>query len=206
MAVVAVVAHHEQGMGRHRDRAEGVAGLDPARDGLRIKMHGLGIAKRLAIDIDQLVDALHRIPWNSDHPLDKILVRILGKFEDDHLPALRFTDRQPDATGQGVLDPISELVHQDMVADQQGGNHGTRGNLKGLHHKGADKQGKEQGDTDGLRVFAENGFRVDLNRLGVQRKAPPLMMKIVSRIPESTTKHKALLPLKAPPTMRRHGP
>ena len=42
-----------------------------------------------------------------------------------------------------------------MIADQQRVLHGSRGNFKGLHHKGADKQRQDDGDNDRFEIFTQ---------------------------------------------------
>ena len=49
-----------------------------------------------------------------------------------------------------------------MISDQKGWLHGTRGNLKCLYDKGADKEGKDNGDEDRLSIFPKDVlFRPD---------------------------------------------
>ena len=56
---------------------------------------------------------------------------------------------------KGILTP---LVHKEMVADQQGGDHRLGWNLEGFDYEGAEYQGEENRQTDRLSVLAQSAF------------------------------------------------
>src|SRR5580693_1292914 len=54
---------------------------------------------------------------------------------------------------------VAQLVHQQVVSDQQGVFHGLRGNLKSLHHEHNDKHGDDDGGQQRLQGTGPLGSR-----------------------------------------------
>ena len=121
----------------------------------------MGVGDRRPVDMQLFVDDLNRVPFHGRDALDEILVAVVRINEDNDIPLLRFLERQQIPGGKGNLDPEKEFVHQNMVADLQGGFHGPGGNLKRLDNKGADQHRQRQGDKDRLRIFPNRGFFLD---------------------------------------------
>ena len=63
---------------------------------------------------------------------------------------------------KGDAEAVDETVDQDVVADEKGGLHRAGRNLKGLDEERPDEEREDNGDREGMRIFAENlhpGFR-----------------------------------------------
>ena len=101
--------------------------------------HRLGF-DGLAIHGEALVQVGHLIAGHAHHPLDVVQAGLRRIAKDHDIATRRLVafndlgvdDRQPDAIG--------ELVHQNQVAHQQGGNHGTGRDLEGLEKERAQKE------------------------------------------------------------------
>ena len=82
-------------------------------------------------------DGLAREP---DDPLDQVghgrpaAVLVRRPAEDD------------DVAPVDAVEVVAQLVHQNAVADLEGGLHGARRDVEGLHDEGAQEQGGGQGD------------------------------------------------------------
>jgi len=121
----------------------------------------VGVVDGLAVDEELLVPDLHRVAPHRDDPLDEVLRFVLGVDEDGDVAAPGLADGDDRVAQVGELDPVAELVHQDVIADLEGRLHGARGDLEGLDDKGADEGGDQDGDDDRLGVLPDlRGFRV----------------------------------------------
>ena len=94
LRVVAVVAHHEVLVRRHRDRSVSLAHVERGhfvelRVGRRRlqEMH-VRLVERLAVDVDLLLAHFDRLARQPDDALDEVALRLLGILEDDDVAAL----------------------------------------------------------------------------------------------------------------------
>src|SRR5262245_26251494 len=164
VAAVAVVAHDKDMVLGYGFGTEFVAAAGAPRLGIVAGEVRMRIVHRLAVDIDLLRPYFDRITRHGDHPLDKVLRLVLGKYEHHHVTAIRpgvidqifFQERQADAVG--------ELVDQDMVTDLQRRNHRSGGNLERLDDKGPDEQRQDQRHDDRFGVLAESRFALHRSR------------------------------------------
>ena len=108
------------------------------------------------------------VPGNPYNPLDKILGGILRIFKNNDIVPLGIYHGDPGSPAQGVFHAIAKFVDQDVIADHQGGNHRTGGDLESLHHKGSDKKCEQQGDHNCLDIFSHHGFFHDLAGIFLQ--------------------------------------
>src|SRR5690606_35488691 len=102
-----------------------------------------GLFHRLAIDKQLIVEHLNVVIGEPHHPLDKIAVVIGGEKHHD-IPPLGLVHFENFGLGHGQTQAVSVFVDENEITDLQGGHHGCRGNLKGLHHEGAQHQHQQQ--------------------------------------------------------------
>ena len=119
-------------------------------------MDSIGIIKGLAIDNYLLVDDLDPVSRNTDNPFYIIKFRVSGILEDNNIISGRFFDWYDDTAGEGISDAIDEFVDEDMIADQQGRDHGAGGYFEGLNHKCPDEEGKQQGNDNGFNILSKD--------------------------------------------------
>ena len=114
---------------------------------------------RHAIEEETLVPYLHHVPGEPDDSLDVVLFRLLRILEDDDVVAADVAD------GEEFLFPLEGggsvhmLVHHDVVADEQRGNHGAGGNLGLLEHVRTSEQHEDDAGDDCLEIVADDPFR-----------------------------------------------
>jgi len=153
-AVIPIITHHEQRIFRHNYWPE----IIPRRRGvyIRIKMDTIGILQGLAVDNYLFVDNFNPVAFYTDNPFDIIKFRVSGVLEDNNIISDRLLDWNKNAAGKGIPDAIDEFVYQDMIADQKARNHGAGWYFEGLNHKCPDKEGKQQGNDNGLNILSKN--------------------------------------------------
>src|SRR5207249_3482254 len=99
-----------------------------------------------------------RVALDADHPLDEVLVLVLGVDEHDDVSAPGLADRHD--LGAEVREPnaVYEFVHQDVITDQERGDHRTRRDLERLYHEAADEEREQERDGKRFAVFAYDGL------------------------------------------------
>ncbi len=107
------------------------------------------------VDARTAVDGFDPVAGDADDTFDEVLLGLLGELEDDDGAARRWKPREQAAVGERDHRSVRELVHEDVVAHFQRGNHRTAGDLERLDHECAQQQGDDDGDEDGLAVFAQ---------------------------------------------------
>ena len=88
------------------------------------------------------------IPGHSYHAFHKMLPGVNGIVKNDHVAAPDLLVRHHPIANAST---VAELVHQQVVADQQRVFHRLGRNLEGLHGKGDDEHGNHHGCQKGLR-------------------------------------------------------
>ena len=124
----------------------------------RSGMNRVGLDKGLAVDVDLLVPNLDRVSGQADHPLDKVFVFILGKHENDNVPALWAGNGDKNDIKIGDMHPIDKLVDQDVIADLKRGDHRPGRNFKCLHDEGPYHQGQENRNDKGFPILPKGRF------------------------------------------------
>src|SRR5215467_2428070 len=168
--LIAVVSHHEIRPFRNRHRAKVVARIDGAIDDSGVDALGEGlVVERPPIDEHDLALNLDAVPWCANNALDEIFFLVLRKPEDDDVATQRLAELDERVGGVAIdrrkrhlkfavarpLNAIRELAHEDMIADQESGDHGTRRNLERLDDEHADGKRQEHGDHDRFCIFPE---------------------------------------------------
>ena len=127
-----------------------------------------GLVQLAAVDVDGLAAKLQRLAWQADDALDEVPVRLDGIFEHDDVTASDGADRQNRPFERRRRGTEDELVHQQVIANQQVLLHRSGRDLEGLHDEGADEQRKDHRDDDRLEVLAQRR----LPEIGHQPSAP----------------------------------
>ncbi len=159
LGVVAIIAHHEEVAGRNRHRA--VRHLHVARRELvgvrragRLEEVHVRFVEHRAVDVDALVAQLEGLAGQADDALDEVALRVLGVLEDHDLSAPHVGDGQQGPLERGGRRREHELVHQQVIADEQVVLHRSRRDLEGLHDPRAHEQRQDHGHHDRLEVLA----------------------------------------------------
>ena len=108
-------------------------------------MIGVRLVKRLAVEEERLVLQVEMVAGNAHGAFHEGLRDIHGVTEDDDVAALDLVVRQQvtrDRTGGRV----GKLVHQQVIADQQGIFHGAGRDDESLHQGSGAEQEQDDGD------------------------------------------------------------
>src|SRR5262252_1818595 len=100
----------------------------------------------LVVHVQLTVSHLQRVAGNADEPLHEVLAWIERPLENDHVAALRMTDRRKVLAGKRDLRPVHHLVDEKEVAYEQRLLHAAARDLERLDEKRPDEQ--EQDDRD----------------------------------------------------------
>jgi hypothetical protein len=91
------------------------------------------------------------------------------KLEDDHVATLGFVPMEPPVRRKGDVQAVADLVHEEAVADLEGGDHRATRDREGLEDEAPDQQGEHDRPADGLYVLSQPslsvGAQVTLQRL-----------------------------------------
>ena len=116
-------------------------------------------------DLDQVPgdtdDPLHEaVPQEIRIPVRRVDLPVLPRhLEDDHIRAPRLAKAREPPIGEGNLRTVQELVHEEVITDEQGGKHRLRRDAEWLDHQGADSQGDQHRDADRRQLIANRGRR-----------------------------------------------
>lgn len=157
MRIVAVVTHDKKRVCRHCDRPEVVAEVQGfgVNDGiLECRMR---VGHRFLVDEELFVPDFHHVACHRDDPFDVVEFWIFGVLKNNDITRSRVCARNQGLSGEGQFDAVRKLAHQNIVANLQGWQHGTAGDLEGLNNKGADEQHCKKGYAKRLEVFAKGG-------------------------------------------------
>ena len=171
-AVVAVVAHHEVLAGGNGHGAEGALGGDALQghDGVGVAGElfggekgvvmlgageaagnfrgGGGIIHGLAVDEKVVVAQFHGVAGQADDAFDEAGA-VLGRIKDRDVAALGVGPLGEVEGGEGDFEVVGEFVHEDAVADEDGGFHGTGGDVVPIREGGADGEEDDSEDEEG---------------------------------------------------------
>jgi hypothetical protein len=124
----------------------------------------VGLVEGRAVDQHLLVAQLQRVAGQPDDPLDEVAIRLLGVLEDDDVTPADRVDRQQRPFGRAEGRREDELVHQQVIADEQVVLHRAGGDLEGLDDEGADEQRQDDRHADRFEVFARRRLAVRCHR------------------------------------------
>ncbi len=119
-------------------------------------MSAIGVLHGLVVNVNFFVADLDFIARHGNDPFYKIFLGVFRKFEYHDIPLSGVLDRDKGEVQKWNLHPVNKFIYQDMIPNQKGRLHGTRGNFKRLYDKGADKKGKDDGDEDRLSIFPQD--------------------------------------------------
>src|SRR4029077_9773327 len=140
VAPIPVVTHNEEMIFRHLRRAVVV----PAGGQNILRIVPLEMCMRvlhlLAVDVYFFTPHFYRISGDADNPLDKILRTILWENKHNHIAPLDLPEIHKIMAPNRNTYPIGQLVHQDMIADLESGNHRAGRYLESLNDKSAYEQ------------------------------------------------------------------
>ncbi len=125
---------------------------------MRVCMNAMVMIEKRVVHVNLFVTHLNNISFNADDPLDKILAGVLGKFKDDDISAFWFCYRNNRGLQKWNLDTVNKFIDQNVVPDQKGLLHGTRGDFKRLNDKRTDKQGQKDGHKDRFNIFPKTAL------------------------------------------------
>src|ERR1700731_3674489 len=83
-----------------------------------------------------------------------MLVVGIGIFENDNVAAFELTIRQ-NLLVPGTGSAENEFVYEQVIADQQGAFHGSRGDLESLNDKACAEQGPDYRHEERLQIFGD---------------------------------------------------
>src|SRR5271157_1220187 len=125
MAVVSVIAHHEQMPLRNRHGIHVVSRIHVTRhNNITVKV-SVRIRDFLAVQDNLLVANLYRIPSDSHYSLDEILGPIFREDEYNHISPSGLNDLRPSLVGKRNANAIKKLVYENVVPNEKGGFHGA---------------------------------------------------------------------------------
>lgn len=135
MAVVPVISHDKERILRYHDGTEIVSGLNVSGEKSLIQVNGIVDLKEFTIDENLFVDNFNAVACHAHNPLNEIFFWIYWIFENDDVFTFGLANGNPGGAGEGIFYSVSELVNQEVVTDQQGGNHGSGWNFKRLDNE-----------------------------------------------------------------------
>ncbi len=117
----------------------------------------IGFGNQFTVDVEIIAFHLDGIARQTNYPFDVVDAGILGKAKDHDvsrlhriaLGQLRMNQRQAQAPGK--------FIYQQKIADADGGQHGTRGYLKGLKKKGANQKHHQQYRKETTGIVDKHG-------------------------------------------------
>ncbi|CAE7262685.1 mscS [Symbiodinium necroappetens] len=188
-----VVAHDDDVPLRHGELGERGVACDRGRDGDRVRRGADGLVEveqvEVAADLldvfgglpgrrerdggavedEAVVDHRDGVARDGDHALDEARP-VLGRGARDDLARRRRVPAGDPRVREGHAQAVGELVHRDAVADEDGGLHGSGGDVVPVRDGAADRGEHGDGDEEGDDPVAE-----ELSPLGFTRGDPPML-------------------------------
>ena len=154
VTLIAIIAHDEEAVLRNLNRSHVVTGTYIRGQDLGVDMLHIGFLQKLIIDEDFLVFYANHIARDADDSFDEVFGGIQWVTKYDDVATLWFSKMSNFFVPKGDLDAVDELVHQNMVANEQSGLHGTGRDLERLNNKTANEQSQENRNDDRFSVFS----------------------------------------------------
>src|SRR6266542_6090594 len=155
VGVITIVSEGEIGLRRHTERGDLVAPTQPLRElrlvmpDARVRMERARLVLAPAVDEDGLVADFHRVRGKRHGPLDEIPPRVFRELEHDDIAAAYRAAGEKSFESRQRERREDELVHDDVVSDEDGLLHrGTR-NDEGLQQKRAHEKGEHDRHENG---------------------------------------------------------
>ena len=79
----------------------------------------LAIVNCLAVHIERFAARLHRVACNSDNAFNEMVLPVVRRDEDEHIPARRFVEIEHLDVHPRNLYPVDKLTHQNLISDKQ---------------------------------------------------------------------------------------
>lgn len=131
-----------------------------------------------SVDIDGLVDDFDGVAFEADDSLDIVFVfgerfglhaagirhrEICGGFfarecEDDDIAAFRAREACDIFVDEGQSDAVAELRDEELIAFEERGNHGSRGDLEWLDEERSEDERDRERDEQAFDDFLEARF------------------------------------------------
>src|SRR5690348_7404905 len=105
-----------------------------------LSMQNVRLVQHTTISNQSSVAHLQRVARQPNEPLHKILRRVLGPLENDHVTVLWLAELWQPSVGEGDLGTVGELVHEQEIADEQRALHAPARDLERLDEKGAKEE------------------------------------------------------------------
>src|SRR5258708_5679088 len=106
------------------------------------------------MDEKYVVDRFNAVAGHADDPLDEPALVRRGK-EDDNLAAPGIVPLRQMPGGEGHLQVVGQLVHENAVALHNGGLHGAGGHIVPIRDGGADGEHDDEHDEERLGFVAQ---------------------------------------------------
>src|SRR5262249_60920931 len=126
------------------------------------------LVERFAVDVDLLVLLLQPLPWQSDDALDQVALGLDRRLEHDDVTASNCADRHQRALQTRRSRREHELVHEQMIADEQVVLHRAGRNLERLQDERPDEEREDYRDEDRFEILA-NRRLLEIFRHGRRR-------------------------------------
>src|SRR5712691_8829166 len=124
LGVVPIVAHNEVRALRHHER------IAPVQIAAMARGHGrdgagpdVGLVDEAAVEYDPVVLHLHGVAPDPDDALDEVTALVVRVLEHDDVAVVRLPQPGQVHVRERQLCAVEELVHEDVVADQQRVHH-----------------------------------------------------------------------------------
>ena len=108
------------------------------------------------IDLDLLVADMDGVPRHTNDPFNKVLLGIFSELEHNDIPPFGVCDRDDREIQERDFHAVDNLVHKNVIPDEQGWLHGTGWYFEGLNYKSADEQGQNDGKEESLSIFPKD--------------------------------------------------
>ena len=162
--IIPVIAHDKTMAGGDDNRAEVIpyrviiAVIPVLGINLGVVVDLVAFINGLTVDGHLFVFYLDLLAFQGDHPLDKILGKLVWVFENNDVVALDVTAWKNRFLEGELGVGVDELVDKEEITDEKGRLHGSRGNLESLDNKGHDKKDEDRRLGNQLKIFANEAF------------------------------------------------
>ncbi len=117
-----------------------------------------GCVHRFVIHKQLMIHVANQVARNANHSFNVVSTAIFRVAENHHVTTLRIVHLENFCTGHWQSQPIGILVDQNKISDLQCRQHGTGGNLEGLHQERPENQNNRQDREKRLAQFHQIRF------------------------------------------------
>jgi hypothetical protein len=158
LAIVPIVSHDEIVTVWNGHGAEGAIFARGVPNLKGVPVFPIRVIEQDSVNGDVSSIDLNILSRQTDYSLYVIFVFSLRIDKDDDVTPFRILDGDQRLSQERDLNAVNELVDKDVVSDQEGRLHRSRGNLKGLDDKGANEQGEKNSDNNGFSPLPYGAF------------------------------------------------